>query len=57
MDAAEKKKIIDDNPEVLDDWDPVTGDRVTRLCIIGRQMDKDAIVKGLDACVTEWIPD
>ena len=53
----EKKKIIDDNPEVLDDWDPVTGDRVTRLCIIGRQMDKDAIVKGLDACVTEWIPD
>ena len=53
----EKKKIIDDNPEVLDDWDPVTGDRVTRLCFIGRQMDKDAIVKGLDACVTEWIPD
>ena len=53
----EKKKIIDDNPEVLDDWDPVTGDRVTRICIIGRQMDKDAIVKGLDACVTEWIPD
>lgn len=53
----EKKKIIDDNPEVLDDWDPVTGDRVTRLCIIGRQMDKDAIVAGLDKCVTEWIPD
>ena len=53
----EKKKIIDDNPEVLDDWDPVTGDRVTRLCFIGRQMDKDAIVAGLDKCVTEWIPD
>ena len=53
----EKKKIIDDNPEVLDDWDPVTGDRVTRLCFIGRQMDKDAIVAGLDKCATEWIPD
>ena len=53
----EKKKIIDDNPEVLDDWDPVTGDRVTRLCFIGRHMDKEAIVAGLDTCATEWIPD
>ncbi len=53
----EKKQIIDANSELLDDWDPLTGDRVTRLCFIGRHMDKDAIVDGLDACVTEWVRD
>lgn len=53
----EKKQIIDANSELLDDWDPLTGDRVTRLCFIGRHMDKDAIVDGLDACITEWVRD
>lgn len=53
----EKKQIIDANSELLDDWDPLTGDRVTRLCFIGRHMDKDAIVHGLDACITEWVRD
>jgi len=53
----EKKQIIDANPELLDDWDPFAGDRVTRLCFIGRHMDKDAIVDGLDKCVTEWVRD
>jgi hypothetical protein len=53
----EKKQIIDANSELLDDWDPLTGDRVTRLCFIGRHMDKDAIVNGLDTCITEWVRD
>ena len=52
---SQRKQLLADNPEVLRDWDPVTGDRMTKLCFIGRHMDKDALVKGLDACLTDWV--
>lgn len=51
----ERKRIIADNPEILRDWDDATGDRETKLCFIGRHMDKDALVAGLDDCLTEWV--
>ncbi|MFR7797426.1 MAG: GTP-binding protein [Collinsella sp.] len=35
-------------------WDDETGDRMTSLCIIGRHMDKDALIASLDACLTDW---
>ena len=50
----EKQQIIADNPELRDYWDDEVGDRETRLCIIGRHMDKDAVIAGLDACLTDW---
>ena len=50
----EKQQIIADNPELRDYWDDEVGDRETRLCIIGRHMDKDAVVASLDACLTDW---
>ena len=50
----EKQQIIADNPELRDYWDDEVGDRETRLCIIGRHMDKDAVVRALDACLTDW---
>ena len=50
----EKQRIIADNPELRDYWDDEVGDRETRLCIIGRHMDKEAVVAGLDACLTDW---
>ena len=50
----EKQQIIADNPELRDYWDDEVGDRETRLCIIGRHMDKDAVVCALDACLTDW---
>ncbi|MGI6230186.1 MAG: CobW family GTP-binding protein [Tractidigestivibacter sp.] len=53
----EKKKMIAETPELAQDWDPVCGDRITRLCIIGRHMDRDSVVAGLDGCLTEWVPD
>jgi G3E family GTPase len=52
----ERKRIIAENPQVMDDWDPVCGDRMTKLCFIGRNLDKDAIVAGLDDCLTDWDP-
>ena len=51
---AEKQKIIDENPEIMQIWDDETGDRMTSLCIIGRHMDKDALIAALDACLTDW---
>ena len=50
----EKQQIIADNPELRDYWDDEVGDRETRLCIIGRHMDKDAVIASLDACLTDW---
>lgn len=52
----ERQQMLDANPELLDDWDPVCGDRMTQLCFIGRGMDRDALVAGLDACLTDWVP-
>ena len=26
-----------------------------KICIIGRHMDKDALIAGLDACLTDWV--
>lgn len=53
---GEREQIIAENPEVLDDWDPVCGDRMTKLCFIGREMDRPALEAALDACLTEWKP-
>ena len=52
-----REQLIRENPEVMDDWDEVTGDRETKICFIGRHMDKDALVIGLDQCLGEWVPD
>ena len=50
----EKRQILAETPEIMDQWDPEVGDRETRLCIIGHHMDKDAVIAGLDACLTDW---
>ena len=53
----EMKKILAQEPELLNDWDPVLGDRMTKLVIIGRHMDRDALEAGLDACLSAWNPE
>ena len=50
----DKKQIIADNPELLDEWDDEVGDRMIKLVIIGRHMDQAAIEVGLDTCLVEW---
>ena len=44
----EKKRLLEENPQIAADWDEKVGDRMVRLCIIGRNLDKKAIAKELD---------
>ena len=44
----EKKELLEENPQISADWDEKVGDRMVRLCIIGRNLDKKAIAAELD---------
>ncbi len=43
-----RKKLIEESPDILKDWDPYVGDRMIRLCIIGRNLDRNKISAELD---------
>ncbi len=51
----EFKKIVEANPEIMDEWDEEVGDRMTKLVFIGRHMDQDAIVSQLDSLLVPYI--
>lgn len=44
----ERKQLLEENPQIAQDWDEKVGDRMVRLCIIGRNLDKKAIAAELD---------
>ena len=50
----EKRQILAETPEIMNQWDPEVGDRETKLCIIGRHMDRDAVAAKLDELLTTW---
>lgn len=50
----ERREAIEEAPQILDDWDPECGDRMTKLVVIGRHMDRAALEAGLDACLVDW---
>ena len=50
----EKRQILAETPEIMDQWDPEVGDRETKLCIIGRHMDRDAVAAKFDELLTTW---
>lgn len=57
LDAAteeERKQAITEYPEIMEDWDPEVGDRMNKICFIGRHMDKEALIAGLDSCLVDW---
>ena len=57
MDICGAKKngeeLINENPDVKKNWDPIYGDREERIVFIGHNMDKDAIIKALEACLVK----
>ena len=47
----EQKKVLAEEPEMKKDWDEKVGDRMIKMVIIGRHLDKEQICKDLDACL------
>ncbi len=46
-------KILKYNPEIQKVWDEACGDRMNKIVFIGKDMDKEAIIKRLDECLSE----
>ena len=53
MPNDELKKMLENTPGLRRDWDEKYGDRMEKLVFIGQHLDKDAIVKHLDMCLTD----
>ena len=51
--ASERDQILKENPQIKDEWDEKVGDRMIKLCIIGRNLDKKAIAADLDKCLAD----
>ncbi|MBQ0023642.1 MAG: GTP-binding protein [Prevotellaceae bacterium] len=51
MPSDELKQLLEQNPKIAAEWDPVYGDRMQKLVFIGQKMDKAAIKAELDACL------
>lgn len=53
MPKDELQKMLKNTPGLRRDWDEKYGDRMEKLVFIGQHLDKDAIVKHLDMCLTD----
>ena len=49
----EQKQILKENPEIQKEWDKKVGDRMIKLCVIGQNLDKEAISSELDKCLDD----
>ena len=50
---AEQKRVLAEEPEMKKDWDEKVGDRMIKMVIIGRHLDKEKICSDLDACLDD----
>lgn len=48
---AEQQRVLAEEPEMKKDWDEKVGDRMIKMVIIGRHLNKEEISKNLDACL------
>ena len=47
----EIKNMMENDPSILRDWDEEHGDKMIKIVIIGRHMDKEKISSALDKCL------
>ena len=48
---AEQKRVLAEEPEMKKDWDEKVGDRMIKMVIIGRHLDRAKIESDLDSCL------
>lgn len=53
MPEDELKAMMDKEPALRRNWDQKYGDRMEKLVFIGQHLDKEAITKSLDQCLTD----
>ena len=46
----ELKQMIEQEPEILKDWDEEVGDRMVKLVFIGKDMNKQEIIEEMEKC-------
>ena len=49
----EQERVLRENPEMKKDWDEKVGDRMIKLVVIGRHLDRKQIETDLDACLAD----
>lgn len=53
MPAEQQAAEFEADPSLKASWDPELGDRGTRICVIGRHMDRAAVEAALDSCLAK----
>lgn len=51
LDPATQAQVLQENPDVAETFDPIIGDRMNKIVIIGQDLDKEKITADLDACL------
>ena len=47
----ELEEVLNANENLKKNWDPEIGDRINKIVFIGKNMDKEQIIRDLDACL------
>lgn len=53
MPQMELRELLKNNPKIAKEWEEPYGDRMQKLVFIGKGLDKEAIIKALDQCLTD----
>ncbi|MDD9270457.1 GTP-binding protein [Paenibacillus sp. GCM10023248] len=48
---AEREAVLEEEADLMKHWDAIHGDRINKIVFIGMDMDRDALIASLDACL------